>query len=371
MRPYCVRRSAVLLILSVAAAFGQLATGHWKTNLSKKSIELSELRSGGPPKDGIPALRDPKFVAPSQAAAWLGQQEPVIVVEHAGKVRAYPLQILMWHELVNDRMGDLPLLVSFCPLCNTAIVFDRRIRGEAHDFGVSGMLRESDMVMFDRQTDSLWQQATGEAIVGAYTGERLTIYPSQTVSFETFAASFPEGLVMSRNTGHNRPYGKNPYAGYDSRAGFMAPVSMPRPLRAPKERIVTVSAGGRTKAYPFSYVRRKGVVAGTLGGTRYVVFHQPGTVSVLDKAKIAESRDVGSVGVFSPELDGRRLSFRRRKGMIVDKETASRWNVLGIATEGPLRGKRLTPLDHGVYFAFAYLVFNPDAEIVGVTGLEN
>lgn len=137
----------------------------WKTDTSKRNIDLSELISGGPPKDGIPAINHPTFISPEDADSWLEQDEPVIAFQLNGTARAYPLQILIWHEIVNDNFGDTPVLVTFCPLCYSAIVFDRRIDGETHQFGVSGFLRNSDLIMFDRKTESLWQQFTGEAIV--------------------------------------------------------------------------------------------------------------------------------------------------------------------------------------------------------------
>ena len=364
-------RLAVLLWMTAAVIAAQLAPGEWATDLSRKSIELSELRRGGPPKDGIPALNDPRFVTTSQAAIWLDRKEPVIVVEYAGEQRAYPLQILMWHELVNDRIGDLPVLVSYCPLCNSAIVFDRRLDDEVYEFGVSGMLRESDMVMFDRQTDSLWQQISGESIVGSMTGQRLHQVRSQTVSFGSFSDAFPEGTVLSRDTGHERKYGENPYVGYEFNSRFLMPVNAPRSLRAPKDRLVTVSIGETTKTYPFPFLRGRGVKHDRIGDSSYVVLFEDGTVTALGAKHIASAKEVGAAGVFRPEVDGQTLQFLRRSGQIVDRESGSRWNVLGIAVDGPLAGKRLEAVEHGVYFAFAWLVFNPDTQIVGQAGAES
>ena len=359
-----ILRAQIAVALALAgAAWGQLPEGNWRTDLSKRSIDLSELRRGGPPKDGIPAIDRPKFVSPAAAAEWLDSKEPVLVVERAGEARAYPFQILIWHELVNDTIGGVPILVSYCPLCNSAIVFDRRVDGETYSFGVSGLLRESDMVMYDRATDSLWQQVTGEAIVGTLTGKRLRVVPSQTVAFGDFARAFPDGKVLSRETGRRRPYGTNPYVGYEF-GGFLFEPNVPKGLKAPKERIVVVEAGGEATAYSFELLRREGVVEGVTGGRRYVIFHQRGTVTPLDRSRIADSRDVGSVGVFVPEIDGRRLTFRRKKGRIIDRETGSEWNVLGFAVNGPLEGERLEPVPHGVYFAFAWLIFNPETELI-------
>jgi hypothetical protein len=343
----------------------QLGPGGWRTDLSKKAIDLTELRSGGPPKDGIRSIDSPRFVDTNTASGWLSPKEPVLAIDLGGHARAYPLQILIWHELVNDRIGDRPILVSYCPLCNSAIVFDRRVDGGVYEFGVSGMLRHSDMVMYDRKTDSLWQQITGEAIVGAMTGAKLRILPSQVVSFDAFERSFPKGEVLSRETGHSRAYGQNPYAGYEFGNRLLMPVPVKKATRLrPLERIVTVEVAGNAKAYPFPMLRSQRIVEDRIKDTRYVVLYEQGTVTVLDQKEIAKSRDIGSAGVFLANLDGRRLSFRRKSGQIVDKETGSVWNVLGIATGGPLAGKRLTPLEHGTYFAFAWLVFRPDTQIV-------
>ncbi|MBM3813061.1 MAG: DUF3179 domain-containing protein [Acidimicrobiia bacterium] len=364
-------RMPLMVLLFAGALAAQLAPGNWKTDLSKKSIDLGELKSGGPPKDGIPAIDRPRFDTVDEAARWLHPREPIMVVNLHGEARAYPLQVLTWHELVNDQIGDTPLLASFCPLCNSAIVFDRRLDGTVYDFGVSGMLRHSDMVMYDRQTDSLWQQITGEAIVGELTGKTLTILPSQTVSFETFAAGYPQGKVLNRDTGHMRPYGQNPYERYEFNPRLVAPigrVELPANVR-PMERLVTITIGDRTRAYTFHYVRSRKVVEDSFQDIDLVIFYDKNTLSALDSKQIKESQSVGSVGVFCALVDGNRLRFRHRKDGIEDKQTKSRWNVLGVATEGPLKGKRLKPVDHGVYFAFAWLVFRPETRVIGDSGL--
>lgn len=359
--------STVLLTAGLLQA--QLGPGNWSTDVSRKSIDLSELLSGGPPKDGIPALVNPKFVAVDEAAAWLAPNEPVMVVEHAGEVRIYPLQILIWHELANDEIGGLPILVSYCPLCNAAVTFDRRVDGEVHEFGVSGMLRNSDMVMFDRATDSLWQQATGEALVGEMTGQRLAVVSSQLAAFGTVREAFPAAQILSRDTGYSRPYGSvgGNYAGYESRGRIMFPVNLKRRLTVPPmERLVSITDDGKSKAYPFGYVRERGVTEGKVGNQRYVIFFDPEMASPMDASRMSQSKAVGAVGVFSPEIDGKRLSFRFNDGVISDKQTNSRWNLFGMATEGELAGQRLVALPHGVYYAFAWLAFRPDTQLVGV-----
>ena len=356
----------LFLLSALLAPAQQFSKGNWRTDRSKKSIDLSELKLGGPPKDGIPAIREPKFVSTKDAASWIGGGEPVIVVELEGEARAYPLQVLIWHEMVTDQIGGVPLLVTYCPLCNSSIVFDRRLDGKVYDFGVSGMLRHSDMIMFDRQTDSLWQQLTGEAVVGALTGKRLDIVTSQVVDFASFAKTFPNGKVLSKATGYNRPYGTSPYAGYEQAGRLMFPVPLKRRIGPPLERVVSFTLEGKSRAYTFGRLRQSGVIEGKIKKSLYVVFYDRAAVSTMGKKRIADSRQVGSAGVFSPELDGKVLKFRLKGGKIVDKATGSIWNVLGMATEGALAGKRLTAIPHGVFYAFAWMAFTPKTDLIGV-----
>ena len=186
------------------------------TDFSVTSIEdWSEIRSGGPPKDGIPALSDPTFLAVSEETR-LSDREPVITVEVEGAVpRAYPIRYLTWHEIVNDEVAGIPVAVTFCPLCNSGLTFERRMNGRVLTFGVSGKLRNSDMIMYDRETESWWQQAIGEGIVGEMTGEELEQLPTWMEGWAEFRARNPDGLVMDEPD-FNRPYGRNPYVNYDS-----------------------------------------------------------------------------------------------------------------------------------------------------------
>lgn len=254
-------------------------TSEWKTDFTKHSIPLSEIISGGPPKDGIPAIDKPAFDTVEAAEKWLKPKEPVILFRSNGDARAYPLQILIWHEIVNDTIGGTPAAITFCPLCNTAIAFDRRLKDRVLDFGTTGRLRFSDLVMYDRQTESWWQQITGEAIVGSLTGERLTMLPAQIVAWETFRATFPAGRVLSRATGFPRAYGANPYVGYDdvNSSPFLYRGPQDKRLR-PMERVVAVSLGREDVAYPFSTLEKVRVVNDTVGGTphRRDVLHRRG-----------------------------------------------------------------------------------------------
>ncbi|MBA2363418.1 MAG: DUF3179 domain-containing protein [Chloroflexia bacterium] len=344
----------------------QFGTSGWKTDFSKHSVPLDEIIPGGPPRDGIPPIDDPKFESVEKADSWLESQEPVILLEVGRDARAFPLQILLWHEIVNDVASGVPVTVTFCPLCNTAIAFDRRVAGRTLDFGTSGNLRNSDLVMWDRQTESWWQQVTGKAIVGDLTGKGLTMLPTTIIPWKEFRRQFPEGRVLSRDTGHRRSYGANPYAGYDKvdEPPFLFEGKLDGRL-PPKERVVTISLSGEDAAYPFSILAKERVITDSVGGQPIVVVYQPGTASALDASSIAASRDVGAAGVYRPEVDGRRLTFSWQESGFVDAETGSRWTVLGRAIDGPLAGKALEPVVHANHFWFAWAAFKPDTRIYG------
>ncbi|HZO31717.1 MAG TPA: DUF3179 domain-containing protein [Chloroflexota bacterium] len=347
----------------IVDATGFSRTG-WKTDFSKHTVPLSEIQSGGPPRDGIPPIDRPSFVEPSAAAAWLADNEPVVVYEENGDARAYPLQILIWHEIVNDTVGGRPVAITFCPLCNTAIAFDRRLAGVTYDFGTTGNLRRSDLVMWDRQTESWWQQITGEAIVGELAGAHLTPVPAAIQSFAAFRTAFPTGQVLSRETGFRRDYGRNPYVGYDDVASSPFLYSGPSDGRLPPmARVVTVALNGDAVAYPFSHLEQRGVTQDVVGGTPIVILFQKGTASALDAGRIAGSRDVGAAGVFEPLVAGRALTFRAEGGRLLDDETASEWDALGRATAGPLAGQRLRPVVHANHFWFAMAAFYPNVRI--------
>lgn len=292
-----IRFRRLLAAMAIAVAAGPLTADpdFWQhewpgTDFSVTSVESwTEILSGGPPKDGIPALSDPQFIrVPDETR--LGAREPVIVLEVDGaEPRAYPLRYLTWHEIVNDSVGGIPVAVTFCPLCNSALTFDRRLNGRTLSFGVSGKLRNSDMVMYDRETQSWWQQAIGTAIVGELTGAELTLLPSYLEGWAQFAERHPDGLVMAQPA-HNRRYGRNPYENYDSsKFPFLYNGEMPPHGIAALSRVVRVG----DRAWPLDRLREVGVIreAGVELSWR------EGQASALDAGSIANSRDVGSVRV--------------------------------------------------------------------------
>lgn len=360
--------TGVLLVLgvmdSVPADDERLRRIWMSTDFSETTIDLDEVRSGGPPKDGIPAIDDPEFVTPAQAASWLHPREPVAVVEVAGEAKAYPLQVLTWHEIVNDAVGGVPVALTFCPLCNSTITFDRRVDGQVLEFGVSGLLRRSNLLMFDRQTESWWQQLTGEAVVGRFAGAELAVVPSSIVAFEDFRERWPEAPVLSRDTGHDRPYGRNPYRGYD-RVGtrpFLLE-GPPDPRLPAMERVLGIRVGEAVAIYPFSALEEQPLVNDVVGETPVVAMRPTSMLSVLDAPEIAESRSIPAAVAYGRQLGDRLLHFELRDGRVHDRETGSRWNLFGEAVAGPLKGRRLPELDAGVHFAFAWLAFRPGSRI--------
>ncbi len=337
----------------------------WETDFSRHSVPLDEFLSGGPPRDGIPPIDEPKFVPVGRED--VDGREPVIALEVNGEAKAYPLQILTWHEIVNDEIGGRKVAVTFCPLCYTAIAFDREVDGRVLTFGTTGNLRFSDLVMWDRQTESWWQQFSGDAIVGELTGTTLEEVPAQLISMGEFRERFPDGLQLSRDTGHDRPYGSNPYVGYDD-------VDQPpfafqgKPIDgrlSPKARVATVEGGQEFVAVPFDVLRDRPVINETVGPLPIVLWWRSGTTSALGDDSIRGSDDVGSVVVFDRRVDGRALTFEATAGAAIrDVETGTTWDAGGRATTGPLRGKRLRPVAHDAPFWFAVGAFRPDARIV-------
>ncbi len=336
-------------------------TSSWNTNWNKHTIPYDELLSGGPPRDGIPAIDNPSFVKASVAKKWIHDNEPVVFVKINNEVKAYPIQILIWHEIVNDTLGNKKISVTFCPLCNSTIVFDRNLDGKLYDFGTSGLLRNSDLVMYDRQSESLWQQFTGDAIIGDLAGKTLTMLPSSMISFKDYYSTYANGLVLSKDTGHHREYGLNPYVGYDdiNNSPFLYNNPIDKRLK-PMQRVVTISKKNLSKAYTYRILKEKKVINDIFAGKNLAVFHKSGTVSALDKRSITKSKDVGTTAVFSSNLEGEILSFKYdlSKG-IVDINTNSSWNILGTAISGKLKGKTLKQLVHADHFWFSWASFKP------------
>ena len=341
------------------------AESQFSTDFTKHSVPYATILSGGPPKDGIPAVDIPKYVSLTEADLWIQPLEPVVSVEVDGQGRAYPIQILMWHEIVNDTLNGESLTVTFCPLCNTAIAFKRNVDGQLLDFGTTGRLRFSNLIMYDRQTETWWQQATGEAIVGEMLGAQLDFYPANIVSWESFKSKYPNGDVLSRDTGFGRDYGRNPYAGYDNINNYPflyqgGPI--PNELAA-VARVLTIDLNGESVAYPYDVLKEVTIVNDTVGGEDIVVFWQAGVASALDTSELSAGRDVGTGASFSRTLDSQTLTFTFDGTVIRDEETNSTWSIFGEAIDGELKGTQLNPIVSINHFWFSWAAFKPETRI--------
>jgi hypothetical protein len=326
-------------------------------------VDIEEIFSGGPPPDGIPAIDEPLFLA-VEDVEFLEDEEPVVAVELDGEARAYPLQIMTWHEIVNDTIAGVPVTVTYCPLCNTAIAYERELGDRILDFGTSGELYRSALVMYDRQTESLWSHFTADGIAGVLAGERLDTFPAPIVSWESFRDAHPDGLVLSRETGHSRDYGRNPYPGYDDvdNPPFLFEGEVDGRLAA-KERVVGIEIDGEAVAVGLDALADAGVVEVDVAGDTLVVWHLPGTASGLEAGSVADGRDVGAVGVFRPVADGGELTFTRDGDAFVDEETNSRWDIFGSATSGPLEDTTLEQIPHVDTFWFAWGAYHDNTRI--------
>jgi len=328
----------------------------WKTNFSKSLIDLDQVVSGGVPRDGIPPIDNPRF-QPVASVRRLSANSPVVAVNVAGDARAYPLEVLTRHEIVNDVIGEVPVAVTFCPLCNSALVYDRRVDGETLRFGVTGNLLHSDLIMWDDATESWWQQLTGYAIAGEYSGRRLKFVASQLISFGVFRERYPQGKVLLGPLG---AYGRNPYAGYDSSAAPFLFRGAPDDRLHPTERVLGAEIGELPVAYSFPLLQQARVVNDRVGDVDIVIFWQAGAASALDQSDIDSSRDVGMALMFERRLDsGRTLSFFHDGDGFFDHETGSRWTILGEANAGPLAGAKLRQSHAATHFWFAWAAFHP------------
>lgn len=258
---------APVLLTAIVAATSEAQSKNG-FDLSGALVPVEEIVSGGPPRDGIPALNDPEMI-PAEQAEYLDEQDRILGVEIGGEARAYPVRVLNWHEVVNDRIGSQYFVVSYCPLCGTGMVFASNVADSALVFGVSGLLYNSDVLLFDRNTDSLWSQIMGQAITGPLKGTELPQLPATHTTWGRWVGEHPDTLVLSTETGFGRNYRQNPYAGYERsrRLYFDVANRAPRDYH-PKALVLGVKVDGVTKAYPFEELEAMGstVLEDTVNG---------------------------------------------------------------------------------------------------------
>jgi len=254
-----------------------------KTNTSKASIPLELVLDGGPRKDGIPAILNPKFTSIAEAKKWLKEDVDGIVVTVGKTTRFYPYNIIVWHEIVNDEIEKKPLVVTFCPLCGSAIVFDAMIDGKKEQFGVSGKLYESNLLMYDKATESLWSQIIGEAVVGDRTGQKLTVYPSQVMSFKQAMTNYPNMSVLSKETGHIRSYDFSPYGDYNTNEDIYFPTSINDTRLPTKEIMYIVNFDEKSVAFKRSEISETKTAVVLVGNKKISAKIVDGEIEVKDE----------------------------------------------------------------------------------------
>lgn len=361
---------AVVGLILVFTAAGAVAlqqmsarTAGWRTDFSVATVPMADFFDTGIGRDGILPIDQP-MLKPAGSVGWLADQSPVIAVELAGEARAYPLAVLLRHEIVNDMLGGLPIAVTFCPLCHSPMTYDRTLMGRTLRLGVTGYLLGGGFIMWDDATESWWQQFTGMALVGEYTGQMLTVVPSQLVSYGVFRATYPNGTVLVGDA--QRPelrYGRSPYIGYEDKdTPLFNGEAQDERFRA-TGRVLSAVINGVPVAYPFVTLSLYAPVNDIVGGVPLVAFWQPGMSSALDQPWIDEGRDVGMAALYERRLpDARVLEFvlDESGAGFRDTATGSLWNMFGQAIEGELAGLHLTRLNCGTRFWFAWSAAHPE-----------
>lgn len=315
----------------------------------KHIVPVDQIVSGGPPPDGIPSIDDPKFISVQEAGKFLEDSDFVLGLNINGDIRAYPLQILVWHEIVNDNVGGIPVAVTYCPLCFTNQVFNRSLDDgqEVVEFGTSGKLYNSNLVMYDRTSKSLWSQAMAEGIVGKYAGTKLERVPFDVAYWKEWKQLYPESKILSRNTGSNRPYGVDPYGDYYTNSDVLFPVSNKDNRLGLKEIVIGFENKGQYKAYKLQEIENKKVINDQVNGKPIALFSlHPFMVRAYDR--IVEDGELTLE--FENDADNNR---------IIDKQTGSEWNFEGMAINGQMKGKQLTRLPYDEGFWFEWIAFHP------------
>ena len=323
----------------------------------KSIVPLDQIVSGGPPADGIPSIDNPKFISVQEASKFLEDSELVLGLNINGDIRAYPLQILVWHEIVNDKVGGMPVAVTYCPLCFTNQVFNRTIENvqeEVVEFGTSGKLYNSNLVMYDRTSKSLWSQALAEGIVGKHAGTKLERVPFDIAYWKEWKQLYPDSKVLSRDTGSNRPYGADPYGDYYTNSDVLFPVSNSDDRLGLKEIVVGFENKEQHKAYRLQEIENKKVINDQVNGKPIALFSlYPFMVRGYDPIVVEDGEQKIAL----------QFNYNSENNKFIDKQTGSVWNFEGKAISGQMKGKQLTRLPFDEGFWFEWVAFHPKTEI--------
>jgi len=321
-----------------------------ETNGVKHIIPLDKIRGGGPPKDGIPSIDNPVF-ANVEGSHFMSDSDTVIGLEINGDAKAYPIFILVWHEIINDNVGGIPVAVTYCPLCYTNQVFERIIDGQEVEFGTSGKLYNSNLLMYDRLTESYWSQALGMAVKGELSGYQLNLIPFDVITWGDWKILHPDTLVLTTDTGYSRSYATDPYGNYYTEPRIMFPVEHSDDRMHPKEIILGFNQDGIYKAYKQNDVESNIIINDSIGETPLML------ISLFSDNSRA----------FERTLDDQVLDFVHIDNKIIDTQTNSEWNYDGLAISGEYEGKQLEriPIEPG--FWFAWVAFHPETLVYGDT----
>lgn len=306
-------------------------------------VPLEKIVSGGPPKDGIPSIDNPRFVS-AEKASFMQDEDIVLGLRHNGITKAYPLKILVWHEIVNDNIAGLPVAVTYCPLCFTNMVFERTIDGNVVEFGTSGKLYNSNLVMYDRLSDSYWSQAMAKGITGKYSGYELERVPFDLAYWRDWKQLYPNTLVLSTDTGSTRPYGVDPYGDYYTSPQIYFPIEHKDDRLGPKELVMGLEHDNSSKAYKLDDLEKAKVVNDSIDGKHVLlVTLEPFMTRAYDRT-----------------IEGQTLEFELVDNVLIDKQTGSEWNIDGQAVSGPLEGQELDRIAIDPSFWFSWATFHPD-----------
>jgi hypothetical protein len=345
--------SLILLIPTVNVNSVRIAnsiTNSTGINSASNIVPLDQIVSGGPPPDGIPSIDNPKFVSIEEADRNLEDAELVLGLNINGDIRAYPLQILVWHEIVNDKVGNTAVTVTYCPLCFTNQVFNLTMNdGQILEFGTSGKLYNSNLVMYDRTTKSLWSQAMSQAIVGELAGIKLERIPFDVAYWKDWKQLYPDSKVLSKDTGSSRPYGADPYGDYYTNGDVLFPVSNSDDRLGLKEIVIGLENKGQYKAYKLQEIENKKVLNDQVNGKPIALM----------------SLHPFMVRTYNPVVDGQVLEFNynEKDQNFIDIQTGSLWNFEGKAVSGHMKGKELTRLPFDEGFWFEWVAFHPTTEL--------
>ncbi len=345
----------------------------WKTDTTKHTVSYAQLTIAAA-KDEIQTLGFPEFITRNDSFYNYYEFEPAIVVNFGGEAWAYPLSILTLYELANDSVGGKQIMVTFCPMCNAALVYNRQVKSAKDErlltFGISGLLMHNDMVMYDHETESWWEQLMGAGIAGEYSGVEMKMLPALLISVKDYFDRYPDGKILSPvpmnmylKTHAHRPFHHLEHSGHLSRKYYLPEKTDPR--LPPQEHVLDIRVEGHDRIYPFHALAKQQVVNETVGKSPLVIFYHDETVSVLDKDNLAKAKRTGSATAFESKLNGVTYIFRKSGDYFVDAQTGSVWDITGYCREGTLKGQQLGMLPQSNHFAFAYLAFFPNAEIFG------